>query len=172
MIPELPDDLPVVERDVVRVVVQDARGDVLLLRALDSTDPAVGTWWELPGGGIEAGETPALTAVRELAEETGIAVGPDEVGRPTWRRDATFRYRGRRHLQHEVVVLVRLASTAPALDVRGRTDHEAEDYPEHRWWPVAEIVVGDGRFYPTRLPQLLPDLLAGRPVDEPFELFN
>ena len=30
--------------------------------------------WELPGGIIEAGESPAVAALRELAEETGIAV--------------------------------------------------------------------------------------------------
>jgi 8-oxo-dGTP pyrophosphatase MutT (NUDIX family) len=31
--------------------------------------------WELPGGVVEDGEEPAVTAVRELAEETGYAAG-------------------------------------------------------------------------------------------------
>jgi 8-oxo-dGTP pyrophosphatase MutT (NUDIX family) len=31
--------------------------------------------WELPGGVVEDGEDPAVTAVRELAEETGYAAG-------------------------------------------------------------------------------------------------
>jgi 8-oxo-dGTP diphosphatase len=33
---------------------------------------------EFPGGGIEAGETPLLAAVREVAEEVGIAILPED----------------------------------------------------------------------------------------------
>jgi 8-oxo-dGTP diphosphatase len=33
--------------------------------------------WGLFGGGVEAGETPAEAAVREIAEELGIALRPD-----------------------------------------------------------------------------------------------
>jgi 8-oxo-dGTP pyrophosphatase MutT (NUDIX family) len=168
----LPDDLAVVERQVVRVVVRDARGDVLLFRTREFTAPELGEWWELPGGGIDAGETYATAAVRELREETGLIVPVGDVPRPTWRRTATFRYRGRRRLQHEVVVVVRLAVTAPPLDTSAQFDYEVEDYLGHRWWPVADLVASGERFYPGRLPELLPDVLAGTEIDEPFELFS
>ena len=165
----LPDDLPVVERDVVRLVVLDADADVLLFHTHDPTYPELGTWWELPGGGIEDGETYLETAIRELAEETGIAARPDQVAAPTWRRDATYRYRGERRLQHEQVAIVRLDLAAPPVDGSQRVGFEDEDYFGFRWWPVAEIASSTERFYPGRLPTLLEEFLAGEEIDEPFE---
>jgi 8-oxo-dGTP pyrophosphatase MutT (NUDIX family) len=170
--PALPDDLPVVERNVVRVVVQDSSDAVLLFRTREFTAPELGEWWELPGGGAEPGETYAQTAVRELREETGLIVDAADVEPPGWRRLASFRHRGRRLLQHEQVVLVRLDSVAPELDTAGQLDYEAEDYTAHRWWPVAELVSSTERFYPGRLPHLLGRFLAGEQIDEPFELFS
>ena len=128
MIPELPDDLPSAERDVVRVVVQDARGDVLLFHAQDGAAPDTGIWWELPGGGLDAGETYAAAAVRELREEAGSGSTSAQIGPPLWRRTATFRYRDVRHLQHEVVALTRIDAVAPDIDVAERLDYERDDY--------------------------------------------
>ena len=36
-------------------------------------------YWDLPGGGIEPGETPLYCAVRETREELGLIVNPDLV---------------------------------------------------------------------------------------------
>lgn len=122
--------------------------------------------------GINEGETYVETAVRELWEETGICIGPEQVGTPTWRRTASFRHRDTRRLQHEVVLVVALVVDGPGVDDRERLDYEKEDYVGFRWWPVADILASCERFYPGRLPEFLPDLLAGKPVDEPFELWS
>ncbi|MFI5610994.1 NUDIX hydrolase [Amycolatopsis sp. NPDC051903] len=45
---------------------------VLLLRRTPGT--FLGEHWELPGGTAEPGEAPEATAVREVAEETGLRV--------------------------------------------------------------------------------------------------
>jgi hypothetical protein len=37
---------------------------------------------------------------------------------------------------------------------------------------VAEIIQSQERFYPGRLPELLPRFLAGEDIDEPFEYWN
>jgi 8-oxo-dGTP pyrophosphatase MutT (NUDIX family) len=170
--PELPSDLPIVERDCVRIVVRDADDRVLLFHTRDPTYPELGTWWELPGGGLEPGESGPDAAVRELREETGIRIAPHQVGAPTWQRDASFRYRGRRHLQHEQVVAVRLDVTAPEIDGSNRVDFEDEDYFGFAWWPLTDVASSDARFYPGRLPELIGPFLAGQRIDEPFELWS
>jgi 8-oxo-dGTP pyrophosphatase MutT (NUDIX family) len=169
---ELPDDLPVIERTAVRVVVIDSGERVLLLHTHDPTYPELGTWWELPGGGIDPGETSVETAIRELREETGIIVAPDAVGPPTWHRDASFRYRGERRLQHETVLAVRLPGPGPAVDGSQRVGFEDEDYFGYRWWAITDIVGSTGLFYPRRLPDLLPAFLDGAEIDEPLEVWS
>ena len=63
----------------VGAVVLDAAGRLLLIRR--GHDPHRGLW-SLPGGRIEAGESPEQAVVREVREETGLDVAP---GRPVGR---------------------------------------------------------------------------------------
>jgi 8-oxo-dGTP pyrophosphatase MutT (NUDIX family) len=161
-----------IERDVVRAVVLDVNQHVLLFHTLDPTYPELGTWWELPGGGIDPGETYREAIVRELAEEAGLTIQPDQVGPPSWRRRASLRYRGQRRINNEVIVRVRLPLPGPPVDGAGRVDFEDEDYFDFRWWPVAEVLGSNSRFYPGRLPQLLGSFLAGEQIDEPFEQWS
>jgi 8-oxo-dGTP pyrophosphatase MutT (NUDIX family) len=169
---ELPKDLPIVERDVVRLVVRDTEDKILLFHTREASEPELGTWWELPGGGIDAGETYLDTALRELREETGLSVSPAQVGVPTWRRRASFRHRNIRHVQNEVVVLVRLLGPGPGIDESERLDYEKEDYFDFKWWTIADVVASDGRFYPGNLPSLLDAFLADEEIDEPFEFWS
>ncbi|MEO3778322.1 NUDIX domain-containing protein [Micromonospora sp. B11E3] len=169
---ELPDDLPVVERRAVRLVVLDADERLLLFHTRDPEHPRLGTWWELPGGGMDPGETYLDTAVRELREETGILVDPARVGPPNWRRWASFIHRQRRHVQDEVILPVRLDRPGPDVDETDRLDYEREDYFGFRWWAVGDVVASRERFYPGRLPGLLAAFLAGDEIDEPFELWS
>lgn len=169
---QLPDDLPVIERSAVRVAVIDAGGKILLFHTCEPDHPELGTWWELPGGGLDPGETYLDAAIRELREETGLTAVPSQVGPPTWQRRASFRHRQTRHLQDEVIVTVRLAAPEPAIDESNRLDYEKEDYFGHRWWPVPEVQASTDRFYPGQLPTLLPRHLAGQHIAEPFELWS
>ncbi len=70
----------------VTAIIRDADGRVLVFRRADNGR------WDLPAGSIDPGETPADAVVREVHEETGLAVRPTRVlgvfGGPTMR----FRY--------------------------------------------------------------------------------
>jgi 8-oxo-dGTP pyrophosphatase MutT (NUDIX family) len=164
-------ELPVSERNVVRLVVLDVDSRLLLLHIRDLSNPQFGTAWELPGGGMEPDETYLDAAVRELREETGIAIAPGRVSHPTWRRDVAYTYRGVRRLQHEVVAAVRLQQAQPVVEISRGNGFESEDHFESRWWTLEEIVASSERFYPRHLPALLPRFLAGEQIEEPIELW-
>jgi putative (di)nucleoside polyphosphate hydrolase len=71
----LTDDHPY--RRGVGVMLLNAEGKVFVGARIDNTDEA----WQMPQGGIDDGEEPWATALRELEEETGIA--PELVERMT-----------------------------------------------------------------------------------------
>lgn len=142
------------ERDAVRVVLADASGRMLLFHV--ATEEVPGGWWELPGGGID----------------TGLDLHLAQIGAPTWRRDSTWRSRGVRRLQHEVVVYAQVPADRPTIVDGGRTAEEIEDFVTARWWGGHEIIQRHERFYPGRLPELLPRFLAGEVMTEPFERWD
>lgn len=165
-------DLPVVQRSAVRVVVLNRQGRVLLFRIQEPLHPEQGTVWELPGGGIDAGETFVEAALRELREEAGIMAAAADIGPPTWRRRVTFQHAGARRIQDEVVVAARLPGATPTVDESQQLTDELETYHGYRWWSIGEVERSHERFFPGRLPTLLRRFLSGEQIDEPFEYFS
>lgn len=58
----------------VRIIVKLDSGKLLLIKGWFSQQ-----LWEMPGGGIKRGELPIYAAVRELHEETGLLVKPEDL---------------------------------------------------------------------------------------------
>ena len=67
-----------VRTDFVQVTLVDPRGRVLM-QERDEHAPAWPEMWCFPGGGLEGDEDPLAGAVRELAEETGVVVAPEDL---------------------------------------------------------------------------------------------
>jgi 8-oxo-dGTP pyrophosphatase MutT (NUDIX family) len=162
-------ELPVVERTAARLVVLDAAGRILLLHVQDLSNPQFGTVWELPGGGIEAGESYTQAALRELREETGIEVAAECIEAPRWRRQIEYVYRGTCWHQHELVGLARLDESSPGIDDSLRVGNEREDVLGARWWSVSQIAASGERFYPLSLATVLSRFLNGESIEEQLE---
>jgi 8-oxo-dGTP pyrophosphatase MutT (NUDIX family) len=75
---------PELKRAAVAIALVEAGGGASLGTALLLTLRAAGlrahrSQWALPGGRCDEGETPAEAALRELHEELGLQLGPDDV---------------------------------------------------------------------------------------------
>jgi 8-oxo-dGTP pyrophosphatase MutT (NUDIX family) len=155
-----PDVVPAAEhRRAARAVVVDEGGRVLLERVRVHTDPSQGSWWELPGGGVEGDESTADAVRREVAEETGHldleVLPPLATGR--------LRYRSATGVaeQHETIHPARLTGgRRRPVDLQGS---EAADLLEVSWLTCDELTDGR-RLDPPELPHLVRDVLADRPV--------
>ncbi|ELS53281.1 NUDIX hydrolase [Streptomyces viridochromogenes] len=106
-------------------------GQVLLAR---SPAPRGGFEWVLPGGGMEHGEDPYDTVVREVEEETGYLVEPTGLlGVDSSRRRFPGRF-GRTVDHHGVrlVYEVRITGGDLRYEAAGSTDMAA-------WHPLADV---------------------------------
>ena len=103
-----------------------------------------GTWWQMPQGGLDAGEEPEAAARRELAEETGVRSArfiartrewltydlPDDLVGIAWEG----RYRG----QKQMWFAARFEGAESEIDIGPRDGHEQE-FDAWRWVPLEEL---------------------------------
>src|SRR6478672_11300697 len=149
-----------VRRTAARVLLLDERQRVLLL---SGTDPQVGSrWWITPGGGAEKGEPLAETAIRELAEETGLRLRTDQLVGPLWRRVAKFHFTGVDYEQTEFYFAAAMASDEASMsfDTSGHTNDERLTLTGHRWWSLDALSTTDEDVYPRELAARLPDVVT------------
>ena len=141
-----------------RVILLDDDGSVLLFCGSDPaiTDGTAPRWWFTVGGQAHPGERLVDTAVREIAEETGLHVEPAQMVGPVWRRDSVIDFNGTVIQSQEFYFVHRTARFEPTAG--GRTALELRYIHGHRWCDSAAIeklAAGGETVYPLQLGELL-----------------
>ncbi len=146
-------------RRAARVVILDETGRVLLVRGHDADEPDR-HWWFTVGGGIDPGESPAQAACREVLEETGLQIAPEDLEGPVLERSAIFDFAREHCRQDEVFFCVRISSDHE-LSSAGWTELETNFIDEMSWVSVAELRAVTEEVFPRRLPELVASLQDG-----------
>ncbi|MFG1923673.1 NUDIX domain-containing protein [Cryptosporangium sp. NPDC048952] len=154
-----------------RLLVLDPIDRLLLIRARDPEYPELGEWWEVPGGGVDPGEDTVAAALREVREETGVAIETSAVV-PTavWWSEVTYLWLGRRRWSRQAIHLARPPVTPEKVADLAYTPDEGATFLGADWIPVAGLNELP-RTFPDGIAQTLPRLLAGDVVDTGFAVW-
>ncbi|MEY3004780.1 MAG: hypothetical protein RLZZ491_1956 [Pseudomonadota bacterium] len=127
-------------RPCVGVVLSHADGRVFAGQRADMDSPA----WQMPQGGIDAGETPLAAAYRELREETGVGAGDVRLVAQTadWHHYdlpvtvVPTRWQGKYRGQAQKWVRFELTAPDSVIDLT----HEDLEFSDWRWMRGAELL--------------------------------
>jgi 8-oxo-dGTP pyrophosphatase MutT (NUDIX family) len=156
-------------RTAVRALLMDPEdGAVLLLRA------RFPGWkrarWLTPGGGMDAGESPEESLVREIHEETRHRISSsDIVAGPIWTRRVEYQWQDVHFEQFEHFYLVHTARFEP--DAGGNpAAYETAALEAFGWWTAAAMDASDEQFIPRALAGHLPPLVRGELPATPYDI--
>jgi 8-oxo-dGTP pyrophosphatase MutT (NUDIX family) len=145
-------------RRAARIVLLDAAGRVLLFRGTDPGRPG-SRYWFTAGGGLEPGESVTDGAIREVREETGLELGPADIGDPIWHETTDYPFDHRWYRQEQDFFLVRVDSWE--VTMAGFDPEEARSIDSFRWWSLAELETTTEEVYPAGLAGLIREMVGG-----------
>ncbi|HEX7097294.1 MAG TPA: NUDIX domain-containing protein [Acidimicrobiales bacterium] len=153
-------------RPAARVVLLDREQRIFLVNSEDPADPSKRPWWEIPGGGIDVGESSEDACRRELLEETGIV--DVEIGPCIWTQHVRFDFGGLHFDSRERIHVAWCdgGDYAP----RHLEYLEAAAFRGARWWTLDELLASDEPVLPVRLREFLPPIIKGELPEEPIDI--
>ncbi|HHX13805.1 MAG TPA: NUDIX hydrolase [Clostridiales bacterium] len=127
----------------VRIIIRDKDNRVLLLRQ----EHEERSFWLLPGGAIETGETAGAAAIRETAEETGLIIEPLDL---RWFVEEVSEVRGQRFVLY---FESRLLGGTLALGSDPELSEDDQVLRQARYFTLDEMIelAGNGQLHPAWL---------------------
>jgi 8-oxo-dGTP pyrophosphatase MutT (NUDIX family) len=151
-----------------RILLIDEDDRVLLFFNQDSVVPGADSYYTV-GGRVEAGESLAEAAARELFEETGLRVAPESLGAVVCRREGPMRMSDGTVMQaEEHYFFLRTNHFEP--DLSGLEEGERREIVHGAWLSLAELDATDAIVFPIGLAGLLKRLFTEGPPAFPIEL--
>jgi 8-oxo-dGTP pyrophosphatase MutT (NUDIX family) len=127
-------------RPTARILLINGNNEIFLLKT--HFDPEVGLppRWLTPGGGIDSGEATLDAAVRELREETGMVIEPEDLGEPILETSGRWDWADgiSYHTYTDTIYELQVENFVP--DTSGFTEDEHRDILEFRWWNIRELL--------------------------------
>jgi len=153
-------------RPAARAVLLDPDDRIFLIHGRDPADASKTPWWEIPGGGVDAGETSADAVARELYEEAGFADA--EIGPVIWTQYVEFDFGGYHFESDEKIHIARCQGGEWAP--KHLEFLEAAAFDRAQWWALDDLMASEDPVLPTRLRQFLPAIIAGEIPAEPIDI--
>lgn len=160
-------------RPSIRVILLNAKNELLLLKADDPNTTTTsgrynGPFWFLVGGAIEPGEEVEEATLREIFEETGIAMEHITLGPIVWKGEFDLILNGILSRQQQRFIVAKTKVTQVSL--HNLTAYEQEVIQDLRWFSLEQIRSSNQLIYPLCLKRYLPAILDGRYPAEPLEI--
>jgi len=147
----------VILRHAARVVLVAEQDHVLMIHGFDPRTPHTSYWYTL-GGGIADGEEPRAAAVREVWEETGLRLAPEDLVGPIHEDTVVFPFDGAVIHQRQVFFAARTSRFDP--DPAGLEETEIRSTVAIGWVPARPLHQLAQTAFPANLPELVDALVA------------
>ena len=140
-------DMVPAPRRAARTILLDPADRVLLIRY----DSAGYIFWTTPGGAVEAGESDAEAAARELMEELHLAA---DLHGPVHTTVSRFQHEGRYVENTDIFFAARIAAM-DAPQCHAVSAFETQAMQHARWWPAAALPDADEDIFPKDLAEII-----------------
>ena len=160
-------------RNSIKIILLNDDDELLLMCIDDPKKRSIGgeykgPFWQLIGGQIEANETVLEAAVREVFEETGMSKEDIEFGPLVWFGELDLILYGKAtHIKQQFIVARTKQKTVSLANL---TQGETKVVKHLAWFSLDCIDNSGEIIYPVLLPDYLPDIIAGKYPEEPFEI--